>query len=655
MGAIRIANFGGIVPRTSERLIGDTSATVALNVNLTDGELRPLRQPARRYTSAKSAPLETIYRIVSGGDYAWLTWDYDVDVAKSPLEGDPKWCYTGDGEPRHCSFAQAVSGGGNDYPATAYVLGIPKPVAKPSVSSSGGSGVATTRVYCITFISQNSEESGSSPSSDAVTGKVDDTWTISGFDAVPANSGTGTATGQVFTSAAAHWLRVGDQVVISSILRNVTAISDLTFTVDGAAITGATVWARKVNWNTFGMKQRLYRSAGTNATYQLVAERTASTSNWTDNLTDSQIMGDELISESWQPAPASLRGLTALPSGSLAGFVGNTLWFSEPRQPHAWLPNETLQAYHNIIAIEQFGSGIAVATEAKPYVVTGVEPGQMSMEAWEEPLPCLSKRSMVGIGNACLYSSPVGLISIGATGVNNWTLPYFTEREWNEISPDTMISALAERKLHVRYEFGDGSRMLIFNLQGDTPHLTEAHVNAVDIHADSLTGRLFFSYSNDVYEFNPLSGYPMEQVWQSKEFSLPRPQNLGAAKISYEPAISEAERAAILAEIAAVESANAPMLATGRALGGWAQYGFAAEQMYAGSALQRAPSNPPVNEVSFELWSNGTLRVARVVTSNKPFHLPSGYKTDNVMVKVVSRSPIKAIELADTKQALAQA
>ena len=49
MGAIRLTSFGGIVPRTSERLIPDNAAMVATNCDLSSGELQPFVQPSIEY------------------------------------------------------------------------------------------------------------------------------------------------------------------------------------------------------------------------------------------------------------------------------------------------------------------------------------------------------------------------------------------------------------------------------------------------------------------------------------------------------------------------------------------------------------------------------------------------------------------------------
>jgi hypothetical protein len=659
MGAIRLTQFSGIIPRTSGRLIPDNAAQLAINCDFSDGELRPLNAPKKIYTSAKTGPLLTIYRITENSNYAWLTWPYDVDVVKAPLYGTAKWCFTGDGEPRITNMASAISGNGNDYPHTAYTLGVPKPITAPSVSHSGGTGSAESRYYAYTFRASWDGvefEGAVSPLSTLVNGKVDGTWAITGMDASPPNNGTVTgsfSSGETtFTSAIDTFLRTGEQVVISGTTMTVTVLTSKIFKVAGN-YSSATSWARKAPF-TGTITKCLYRTSGTAAQFQLVAENIIGTT-YNDTLTASQIPGDELISADWDMPPVGLTGLFMLPSGALAGFDGIRLKISEPYQPHAWPSSYDLTADFPIKAAASFGTGVVCATESRPFIVTGVDPGQMSGTMWEEVLPCSSKRSMVSLGDVVLYASPSGIVAVGSSGSSIWSLGYFSgEKDWMNYNPASMVSALANRRLYICYQTGNTTRTLMFNLQGDGQYLIESHFDADDIYADLVTGRLYFSYGSDVYEFDPQTGYPMVQTWMSKEFTLPRPQNIGAAKINFNLAINTLERNAILAEISAITAANAPLLATGNVHGAWNASRYNTN-CWNCSDLQQPPDNPPTNEVSFELYAGGKLRVAKVVQDSMPFSLPSGYKADTIAVQVSSQCHIKSIEIGDTKQTLAQA
>jgi hypothetical protein len=658
MGAITLTNFGGIYPRTSRRLLPDGAAQVAVNCRLSTGELVPFNVPQKIGSTSKTGPFSTLYRANENGSYAWFSWAEKVDVVKAPLFGAAKWCWTGEYEPRIATLAMAQSGGGNTYPNTSYMLGIPSPQAAPTATPSGGTGVTEDRYYAYTFISDWEEEGGVSPLSTLVNGKVDATWAIANMDAAPTNSGTGTATfgsgKTTFANTGNHWLRVGEYVVIGGDTVPVTDITDAThFKVAGDYNT-ETAWTRKTPWNT--CTKNLYRTTGNNKQFQLVAEKISGTT-YNDTLRDDQIPGDELITSDWTLPPVDLKGLRLLPSGALCGFSGNEEWFSEPYQPHAWPSSYCLTTDYPIVANESFGTGIAVATESKPFIINGVEPGQMSGQHWEEVLPGMSSRSMVGVGDMAIYASPFGLIAVSGAGCQNFSLPYFTKHEFDEYAPDTMHCVYAERRLYVHYNNGTG-RCLIFNMTGDNASLTEAHFDADTLYADAITGRLYFSVDNSVYEFDPLDGYTMSQDWMSKEIVLPKPMNLGAAKVNFDLAIDPVVKAALEAERTAIAAANAPILATGKVHGAWNAKRYNTE-LWNGSDLTSVPPSPPDNTLTFHLYTTNkmgerTLRATKVVTEPKPFNLPSGYKNTTLMVRVISQCPIKSIELAQTKQGLSE-
>lgn len=656
--------FGGIIPRTSERLIPDNAAQVAINCRLSSGELEPFNAGAKVYTSAKAGPLLAIHRIEDAGAYAWLAWPYDVDVVKTTLYGTGRWAFTGDGEPRITTVADAVAGTGDDYPHTAYTLGTPKPVTAPSVGHSGGVSVTTVdRYYAYTFY--ESWGSGSnlvefegavSPISALTTGKVDDTWAITGMDSTPPNSGTVAgvhAAGETtFTDTVDTFLRAGEQVVIAGDTLTVASITSAkVFKVVGD-YSAATTWARKAAFPGT-IYRRLYRSTGTTGQFQLVAEGITATT-YNDTLTDSQIPGDELITSDWDMPPVGLTGLFSLPSGALGGFIGNKAMFSEPFQPHAWPAGYVMQADYPIVGAECFGSGVCLATTSWPFIIQGVEPGQMSGESWKESLPCVSKRGVASIGDTVIYPSQSGVIGVSPGGAATWSIPYFTEREFKRLNPETMVSAMVERRLYVMYEVDGVNRALIFNLNGDDQYLTEAHFNATEIHGDMTNGHLYYAQGVDIYEFDPVAGYALDQDWKSKEIVLPAPQNLGAAKITFVQAIDPAQAAAIAAEIAAVEAANAALIAAGSVHGAWndAPYDTIA---FNGSDIETPPDAPPENTVNFQLYAGGNLKATRTIRNNKVFRLPSGYKSDTVSVRVQSQCKIKSIELGQTPKDLAQA
>lgn len=645
---LRISPFSGITPRLSERLLPNSGATVASNLLLTSGEIRPLRPLSLAHDPAGTGPWHAVFRAEWNGAEKWATWAQDVDIAVAPLSADveQRYYWTGDGEPRFSTFT--------NFPATYYALGIPKPTTKPSVSHSGGTGSATSRVYCQTFFSALGEESAPGLVSDLTTGKVDGTWAITNLDAFPTSSGTGTVAHYLgfttFTNTGSHWLRVGDQVVISG---STVAVSEITsssvFKVPGN-FTGATAWARKAPWNTTGMKRRLYRSAGTNATFQLVHDDVSTTYN--DTLTDAQIMGDELISSTWDPPPPGLKGMMALPSGSMVGFLGNQVLFSEPFQPHAWPPEYSAGTDYEVIGVGAYGTTVVAATAGNPYVMNGVDPSVLTAEKINNVWPCLAKRSVVSMGDGVLYATSYGLAFVGSMGPNIWTSALYTSEEWAPLNPSSMYAATAEGRIFIAYTPTNGATNLLIFHPGEQAVLTELAVSSTELYTDPRNGNMYVVDAEGVKLWNSADGEFMTFTWRSKEFELPAPSNYGAAKVDFTSAASAVDSASAQANYEADLLYNFNLIADEDLLHDYGHYAFG-EVDVAGDNLITART-AGLDSLTFTLFVDGVEKFSRTVLDDAAFRLPSGYKSDNVSVQVSGTVRVRAIKLAETMAGLKQ-
>lgn len=661
---MKITGFRGVLPRTSPRLIDDAAAETAENIVLTSGEARPLAQPLAIYDPTKVGVKNTIYK---ADDNYWFTWTQDVDVARSPLPGTVKWAYTGENEPRMTTLALAITGTGDNYPAACRVLGVPNPVTSPTVSPSGGTLVDVSRYYVYTFYDDWNQESGISPLSTLTTGKPDGTWAISGMDIAPANTGDITAityvgTAVTITTTNAHFNRVGEMVTLAGVttVTNVNgtwkltaanfAAKTMTFSVTTAptgvynnATDTTDSWTRVASHGT--CTKRLYRTSGTTAQFQLVAEGITLTT-YSDTLSDSLIPGDELISTDWAMPPVDLTSLINLPSGAMCGLSGNEVCFSEPFQPHAWPANYRLSTKYPGVAVGLFTSGVVVGTTGTPEVLLGHEPGQMTGQPVSGAYPCLSKRSMVSLGDRVAYATAHGLATIGDTGVDLLTKDTYTRDEWDTLTPASMVAASVRGRLYLM-TYGAGDQLLIFDYLDGTG-LTTSDVSANELYADDVTGKLYISdvTNQDVREFDPVDGIYMSMTWKSKEFVIPEPINLGAARINFASRLSAAQSAALLAAQAAIVSSNSALLTAGD-IGGELNGNELNALAVNESELQPVPSVEAAL-VTFTLFSKGVAVYSTTVDHSNPFRLPSGYKSDTYSFEVKGQVLVKSIDAAET-------
>lgn len=668
---IKLGPFGGMIPRTGTRLIPDTSAQSASNVKVHSGELHPLRGLGDAYAVSKPMPPLSIFKARNGTDSsAWFSWPIDVDCVRVPLAVDVEslFCWTGDGPPKMARFTSAVSGGGENYPLAAneLSLGIPTPQTAPTVTPSAtGIGSTITRGYRYTFVSAaNPYEQESAPSPITMAdGKTDDTWALALLDEVPANSGVGTAaygTATTFTATASarHWLRVGDEVILSDVTPAVLVTATVTeiptastFKVAGNYAT-AVSWARKTPWNTAGMVKRVYRTTGTTGAWQLVNETglSAATTTYDDTLGDADIAGDDLITEGWIPPPVGLIALCVHPSGSLLGISGNLLCASEPHQPHAWPVIYQLASNYNGVGMACFGSSVVMATDGEPFVATGTEPASMSGDNIQGASPCLAKRSIVSTGDSVLYSSKHGLIQVGSSGLRIFTDQFYTQEKWEELNPASMVCEIAGGRLYIGYTNQSGTNQM---LMIDGPILIPISVAAEELYADPSTGELYVATADGIRLFDAPGVVVLPGSWRSKDFVMPYPVNMGAAKIDFDLAVDPAQQAATLAAIAAAEAENVLILAAGNANGSM-NSGYIGAKVLHGADFVDVPADPANNTITFNLYAAGVLKASRVVSSQKAFKLPGSYKVDVYSIEVITQCVVKEIRVAETKEQLRQ-
>ena len=648
MAGFKIVPFRGMLPRTAERLLGPGASVEAANLNITSGEIRPLKQPLLVNTPSVSGPWLSVYRAEHLGAQIWLAWNRDVDIVRAPLPAtvEPRFYTTGDGEPRYARFS--------NLPASFFALGVPRPKAAPVVSHTGGTGAATTRVYVYTFRTALNEESGDSPASALVTGKVDGTWAITGMDAFPANSGAVTgvfAAGfTTFTSATNHWLRVGDEVVVSGVTMAVTEVtSNLIFKVAGN-YAAATAWARKAPWNTTGMVRLLYRSAGTTGSFQLVAEGVGVTHN--DTLLDSAIPGDELISQGWDAPPPGLRGLLVLPNESMVGFVDNQVRYSEPGQFHAWPESYGRSCDFPIVGVEAYGTTVVACTASIPYVLTGVEPASVTPEAIQKVWPCLSKRGVISLGDGVLYPTSYGMAYIGAGGAQIWTEAFFTRTEWKPLNPASMVAATAEGRVYVGYTGTDGDKgVMIFDQAEGGLGLTTLSEAPVEVYADQRNGQFYLVSADGIYQFDAGTGVRLNYSWKSMEYHMERPLNLGAAKVDFVGEMSAEDVAAAQAEYDAAVLANVATVAGYKGLGGLNGHGINAGVLNGSNIVSVAPLD--VARVTFTLYADDVaIFSTALIADQRAFRLPAGFDYENVAVGLTGAVRVKSVKLSETMQGL---
>lgn len=495
--------------------------------------------------------------------------------------------YTGDGKPKIRIDA-----------SNTFLLKVPAPAAAPTASVSGsGTGDVSTRIYCYTFVTAYGEESEPSPASNAVSWQSGQTVTLSGIQGDPGG-------------------------------RNIVS-------------------------------QRFYRSqtgqVGTD--FYFIAERSVSNADFVDTVAPTAI-GEVLPSRFWNPPPDDLTGLIALPNGIMAAFVGKQLYFSEPYRPHAWPEIYILTVDYPIVALGALGTTLIVLTEGYPYRVTGTTPSAMVMEKIEQMLPCVNASGVVDLGHSIAWPSTDGLAVYrgdGSFGLASANL--FSPREWQRLNPGTMKAGRINGRWIGSYDAVNEqgqpiSGSLIIDLSGAS-FLIRSDTKARAWFHDIASGFLYFldPVVNEVRQFDSPTGDTKQYYWKSKQFVLPKPDNMGCILIDTGGSLTPEQIAARQALIAQIQAQNQALFAN--PIGGDLAGEAIDATTLAGDLLIPAPPLLGTG-LTVGVYGDGAL-IATVGITDRQVRLPSGKLARNWEIDAFGDLRIDQITLARTSDDLKQA
>jgi len=345
------------------------------------------------------------------------------------------------------------------------------------------------------------------------------------------------------------------------------------------------------------------------------------TYDFTDDF-DSRTLTEILGSDEYDPPPEDLQGLTAIQGNILVGFVGNTLYFSEPDLPHAWPAGYATPVGDDIVALAAAAGSLLVLTKSYPYVVSVSDPASgASVNRVDALYPCLNPRSVVTMSYGIVWSTNDGLAVFSPnSGPTLVTRLLYNNDTWTvSLDPSTVVAEYY------------GENYLASHSQGGFVFEQDQKTGGffVDIGPvftaswyDTQTGKLYYVSGTlgDIYEWDDLSQPALTMQWKSKVIVTKDMINLGAARV-----IADYSTLTVTwdSQVVAWESS----------LISW--------------------SNP--DEITFKLWVNKQLLFTTGVNDLDGFRLPTGYRTDTFEVGVEGNIRVRAIHLAETMIGLKEA
>lgn len=485
MPVINSKLFNGIAPSVSDKNKRDTLATIAQNVFLQSGRIEPVKAAVNSATVTTSLR-KSIYLMGSN----WLQWTEEyVRVVPSPIanNNDNAFYFTGEDYPRVSWSSIAFTS--PPYPAASYRLGVPAPLLAPTLTTTNGTPddqeLELDIAWVYTYVTADGREGPPSPVSTLYLAQADNlTYDI----ALPSTTPTGN-----------H------------------------------------------NFGS-GALRRVYRTntGSVSTAFQFVGEVAIGTTTFSDTLRASQLQ-EVLPSLDWSGPPddnsslfpeGPLEGLCHMGNGILAGFSGNTVWFSDPYVAHAWPVAYTKAMSFDIIAIEPSASGLYVLTNGPPSLIAGRDPASLSEIQLESRQACVSRDSVVSMDDYLIYASPDGLV--GLDGLNETLLTGQTHdrASWQALDPTTIKGFYHERRYIGFYNDGSNTDGFVFDPAAGLNNFTELSNYYTVGYSDLVTDSLYVLSGTNIQAFN--TGANLTAVWQSKVFELPSPSSFSCGIIDAE-------------------------------------------------------------------------------------------------------------------------
>lgn len=153
------------------------------------------------------------------------------------------------------------------------------------------------------------------------------------------------------------------------------------------------------------------------------------------------VLGEICPSLDWLPPPTDLRNMAAMSGGFMAGYSGRFVCFSEPYLPHAWPSGYQYPTQYDILGIVPVNGGAVVVTNGRQYIAMGASPSVMQMQQLELDAGCVSRDSIVDMGDFAIYASHLGLVKLGTSGVELISEAAWPRHKWTAISPTTIKAA----------------------------------------------------------------------------------------------------------------------------------------------------------------------------------------------------------------------
>ena len=555
MAVITLANFAGSAQAVNPRLLPESVGVLAEDCRPGFSDLRPLCEPTHAATLDVDEQQYSIYRFGrddTSDSQFWLSWPERVSAVRGQDGSENERVYFTQGAGVPAWLDASLLATGPLYPP-APVNGEPRPLAIR----------APVRAITVTV--------GTEPA-----------------------DGTQSYVGYVYT-----WVNdVGWESAPSPLSELVLAKAGATIYLDNMESPDYA--------NTYRVsKIRIYRTQADGqdaANYFFLREiNVPAMSPPLSSVDDGRALGELMATTGWRPPPAGVKSLCGMWNGMMAAISKRTIIFCEPYVPYAWPARYDIQSTDKPVALAAWQQNLLVLTTGAPMLITGSSPDSLDQSVFAVSVPCVSARGVVAFGHGACWPSPDGLAYSGALPDAIITRGIFTERQWRELDPSSMVAARWGRFYACSFGPSLSRRGFLIDPTRPADGVWWLSFGWNAAWYDELQDILYILQGNEILRFD---GDDLAQnltaTFESKHFVQQEPKNYGWAKV--------------------------------------------------------VADGYPVRLTIYSDDQRGKLhkRMVRDVLNSRPFTLPSGFRSEVWQFKVESCHDVQAVRIANNASELSQ-
>ena len=163
-------------------------------------------------------------------------------------------------------------------------------------------------------------------------------------------------------------------------------------------------------------KRRIYRTGGSNPTFNLIAELDSPTLTYTDNTRDLDVSRIELTTFDNYAPPTDLDNLIEC-NATMWGSVGDRVYFSRNGQPEFWNPLDYVVLNEDCTGIGKFRDFIIAFTAGDAYIISGYTRDNIAIEKLPYNEGCLNHRSIANVSEYLIWTSKNGVCSFDGSNI----------------------------------------------------------------------------------------------------------------------------------------------------------------------------------------------------------------------------------------------